>query len=190
QVNGSARLDFVTDANGRISYWATNGEVPVMIFLRVNGLHTLGSVKLWGTLALLFTFLALLVWLSGWLVRRHYKRVLELRPQQRRSRLWSRLGALTLFATLLGWLILMIAIGSDQSLLLGGTAAPWMYVLYVLGLLALVGVLLIVLHAVRCWMAPRRTRWVLLGETLLAFSAVYLAWLIVALGMISFNVRF
>jgi CubicO group peptidase (beta-lactamase class C family) len=190
QVNGSARLDFVTDANGNIRYWATNGEVPVMIFLRVSGLHSLGSVKLWGTLALLFTFLALLVWFGGWLIRRHYKRVLELQPQQRRSRLWSRLGTLELFATLLGWLILMVAIGSDQSLLLGGTAAPWMYVLYVLGVLALVGVLLIVIHAARCWMAPRRSRWVLLGETLLALSAVYLAWLIVAFGMISFNVRF
>jgi hypothetical protein len=56
--------------------------------------------------------------------------------------------------------------------------------------LALVGVLLIVIHAVRSWMAPRRSRWVLLGETLLALSAIYLAWLIVAFRMISFNVRF
>jgi CubicO group peptidase (beta-lactamase class C family) len=190
QVNGSARLDFVTDANGNIRYWATNAEVPVMIFLRVNGLHTLGSVKLWGTLTLLFTFLALLVWFVGWLLRRHYKRVLELQPSQRRSRFWSRLGVLVLFGTLLGWLILMIAMGSDQMLLLGGTAAPWMYLLYVLGVLALVGVLLIVIHAVRSWMAPRRSRWVLLGETLLALSAIYLAWLIVAFRMISFNVRF
>jgi hypothetical protein len=39
-------------------------------------------------------------------------------------------------------------------------------------------------------MAPRRGRWVLLGETLLALAAIYLAWLIVALRMISFNVRF
>ena len=190
QVNGSARLDFITDANGRISYWTTDGEVPVMIFLRVNGLHALGSVKLWGTLALLFTFLALLTWFGGWLVRRHYKRVLDLSPQQRRSRRWGRLGTLVLFTTLLGWLILMIAIGSDPGLLLEGTAAPWMYLLYAVGVLALVGVALIVYHAVRSWMAPRRGRWVLLGETLLACSAVYLAWLIVALRMISFNTRF
>ena len=190
QVNGSARLDFITDANGKISYWATDGEVPVMIFLRVNGLHTLGSMKLLGTLALLTTFLALLVWFAGWLVRRHYKRVLELSPPQRLSRLWSRLGTLVLLITMLGWLILMIAMAVDQSLLLDGTATPWMYLLYALGVLALVGVLLIVIHSVRSWMAPRRGRWVLLGETLLALSAIYLAWLIVALRMISFNVRF
>ena len=150
----------------------------------------MGSVKLWGTLALLLTFLALLTWFAGWLGRRHYKRVLELSPRQRRSRLWGRLGTLTLFTTLLGWLVLMLSIGSDPSLLLEGTAASWMYGLYALGLLALAGVLLIVIHTVLCWMAPRRSRWVLLGETLLAFSAVYLAWLIVAFRMISFNTRF
>ena len=190
EVNGSHKLDFVTDANGNISYWATDAEVPVMIFQRVNGLHTLGSVKLWGTLGLLFAFLALLVWFSGWLIRRHYKLRLELLPQQRRSRLWSRLGVLVLFGTLLGWLILLIAMGANPYMLLSGTAATWMYVLYVLGVLALIGVLLIVIHAVRSWMAPRRTGWVRLGETLLALVAIYLAWLIVAFGMVSFNVRF
>ncbi|HWU77572.1 MAG TPA: serine hydrolase domain-containing protein [Rhodanobacter sp.] len=190
QVNGSHKLDFVTDANGNISYWATDAEVPVMIFMRVNGMHSLGSVKLWATLAVLFTLLTLLVWFGGWLVRRHYKRRLELRPQQRRSRLWSRLGVLVLFGTLFGWLILIMALGSDQTLMLEGTVVPWMYVLYVLGLLALIGALLIVIHAVRSWIAPRRSRWVLLGETLLAFSAIYLAWLIVVLRMVSFNVRF
>ncbi|HZX71550.1 MAG TPA: serine hydrolase domain-containing protein [Rhodanobacter sp.] len=190
QVNGSHKLDFVADANGDILYWATDAEVPVMIFQRVNGLRSLGSVKLWATLAQLFTLSALLVWLCGWLLRRHYRKQLELSPAQRRSRLWSRLGALVLFGTLLGWLILMMAIASAPSLLLEGGAAPWMYVLYVLGVLALLGVLLIVIHAVRTWMAPRRSRWVLLGETVLAFAAVYLAWLIVAFRMISFNTRF
>jgi hypothetical protein len=190
QVNGEHKLDFVTDANGEISYWATNAEVPVMIFQRVNGLRTLGSVKLAGTLGLFSLFLALLIWFGGWLVRRHYKLQLALAPQQRRARLWSRLGVLDLFVTLLGWLTLLVLMGSYPSLLLAGTAAPWMYLLYVLGVLALVGTVLIVINTVRSWMAPRRSGWVLLGETLLAFSAIYLAWLIVAFGMISFSTRF
>jgi CubicO group peptidase (beta-lactamase class C family) len=190
QVNGEHKLDFVTDANGEISYWATNAEVPVMIFQRVNGLRTLGSVKLAGTLGLFSLFLALLIWFGGWLVRRHYKLQLALAPQQRRARLWSRLGVLDLFVTLLGWLTLLVLMGSYPSLLLAGTAAPWMYLLYVLGVLALVGTVLIVINTVRSWMAPRRSGWVLLGETLLAFSAIYLAWLIVAFGMISFPPMF
>ncbi len=190
EVNGAHKLDFVTGADGNISYWATDAEVPVMIFQRANGLRALGSVKLFGTLGLSSLFVALLIWFCGWLIRRHYKLRLELLPQQRRTRLWSRLGVLALFGALLGWLILIVSMGSNPNLLLGGTAAPWMYMLYVLGLFALVGAVLMVIHAVRSWMAPRRSRWVLLGETLLAFSAIYLAWLIVAFGMISFSTRF
>ncbi|MEO8809582.1 MAG: serine hydrolase domain-containing protein [Rhodanobacter sp.] len=190
QVNGAHKLDFIADANGNIQYWATDTEVPVMIFQRVNGLYTLGSIKLWGTLGLLLIFCTLLVWFAGWLIRRHYRLRLELLPAQRRSRLWSRLGVLVLFATLLGWLILLMAMGSNPYMLLGGTAVPWMYLLYVLGVLSLIGVLLIVINTVRCWMAPRRSGWVLLGESLLAIFAVYFAWLIVAFGMISFSARF
>ena len=190
EVNGSHKLDFVADANGTIRYWATDVQVPVLIFQRVNGLHTLGSVKLWGTITLLFLLATLGTWSIAWWVRRHYKQRLELLPQQRRSRLWSRLGVLMLFATLLGWLLLLMLMGKNPSLLLAGTAVPWLYLLYVLGVPALVGVLLIVSHAVRSWMATRRGFWVLMGETLLAVSAVYLAWLILAFGMVSFSVRF
>ena len=190
QVNGSHKLDFIADSKGNILYWATDAEVPVMIFQRVNGLQALGSIKLWGTLALLVIFCALLIWFAGWLIRRRYRRQLDLLPPQRRFRLASRLGALVLFVTLVGWLLLLVAMSANPYLLLSGTAVPWMYVLYVLGVLSLFGAVLIVIHTVRCWMAPRRSGWVLLGETLLAICAIYLGWLIIAFGMVSFSARF
>jgi CubicO group peptidase (beta-lactamase class C family) len=190
EENGPHHLDFVADAQGGIQYWATDAEPPVFIFQRVASGKTLGALKLWIPLALVFALATLLSWLFGWLVRRHYARRLELTDAQRRTRLWSRLGTLVLFAAFAGWLILLIAASADQSLLLGGTATPWMYVLFVLGIAALLGVLAIVFHTVGCWRSPRRGRWVLLGETLLALVAIYLAWIIVAFGMISFNVRF
>ncbi|MEW5308017.1 MAG: hypothetical protein WDW38_000008 [Sanguina aurantia] len=80
-----------------------------MIFLRENGLNTLGSIKLFDSLALVFVLLTLLVWLAGRLIRRHYKITLQLSPLERRSRLWSRLGTLTLFAAVFGWLLLVVA---------------------------------------------------------------------------------
>jgi len=190
QVDGPYHLDFIADANGDIRYWATDSLPPVMVFQSVTGLHALGSIEVWGTLSLLFLLATLLSWLCGWLVRRHYGRQLELDTRQRRFRLYSRLGVLALFATLLGWLALMVALASDQTLLLEGGATPWLYLLYVLGLLALLGVVAVVVHTVRSWLAPRRGRWVLVGETLLALAAVYLAWLILALRMVSFNVHY
>src|SRR6185437_6313691 len=112
----------------------------------------------WGTLALLFTFLALLTWFGGWLVRRHYKRVLELSPRQRRSRRWGRLGTLVLFTTLLGWLILMIAIGSDPGLLMEGAAAPWMYLFYEVHVVDVVRRPLLLYHAEGSYRSHGRVR--------------------------------
>ncbi|MDE1893454.1 MAG: beta-lactamase family protein [Xanthomonadaceae bacterium] len=190
QVDGPYHMEFVADANGDVRSWVTDAEPPVMVFLAVKGLHTLGSIELWGSLSLLFLLATLLVWLGGWLVRRHYRRPLALDAAQRRSRLLSRLGVLALFVDLAGWMGLLIATAADQEILLHGAMTPWLYLQYVLGVVGLLGVLAVVRHAVRSWMRPRRGRWVLAGETLLALATIYLGWLIVAFGMVSFNVRY
>ena len=70
------------------------------------------------------------------------------------------------------------------------SATPWFYLLYALGAVSLVGALAVVFHTVRNWQLAQRGLWVKVGETLLAFAALYLAWFILAFGMVSFNVRF
>ena len=97
---------------------------------------------------------------------------------------------LALFVDIAGWIALLVSSTISQDMLLQGRMAPWLYLLYVLGVLALLGAIAVVAHAVRSWMAPRRGRWVLAGETLLALASIYLGWLIVAFGMIIFNVRY
>ncbi|MEO6925667.1 MAG: serine hydrolase domain-containing protein [Rhodanobacter sp.] len=190
EVNGDAHLKFVTDDKGNIKYWATDVEAPVFVFQRVTGARSMGTVSLWAGLSFLLLLVALLSWgIGGW-VRRHYRRPLAVDVAQRRSRLLSRLGVLILFADLAGWMGLLVALSVSEDLLLQGTMTPWLYVLYVLGVLALLGALAVVVHTVRNWLAPHRSHWVLAGETLLALAAIYLSWLIVAFGLISFNVRY
>lgn len=190
EVNGDAHLKFVNDDKGNIAYWATDIEAPVFVFQRVSGARSMGTVSLWAGLSFVALIVALLSWgIGGW-VRRHYRRPLLLDVAQRRSRLLSRLGVLALFVDLAGWMGLLVSSSISQDMLLQGTMTPWLYVLYVLGVLGLLGTLAVVVHAVRSWMAPRRSRWVLAGETLLALAAIYLSWLIIAFGMISFNVRY
>lgn len=190
QVNGDAHLKFVTDANGNIKYWATDVEAPVFVFQRVSAARSMGTVSVLVGFSLLMLVATLLSWGVGAWVRRHYHRTLALTSAQRRSRLWSRLGALALFVDFAAWLSLVLAISADEDLILQGTVTPWLYVLYVLGVLGLFGAVAVVLHGVRTWMAPRRSRWVLAGETVMALLAIYLGWFIFAFGMISFNVRF
>jgi CubicO group peptidase (beta-lactamase class C family) len=190
EVNGDAHLKFVTDAQGAISYWATDVEVPVFVFQRVSGARALGTVGLWTGLSFAVVFVALLVWFIGGWVRRHYRRPLVLEAAQRRSRLWSRLGVLALFVDMAGWLGLLAALSGSEDIVLQGRAGPWLYLLYVLGVFGLLGAVAVVVHAVRSWLAPRRSRWVRAGETVLAFAAIYLAWFIVVFGLVSFSTRY
>ncbi|WP_426700259.1 serine hydrolase [Rhodanobacter sp. Col0626] len=190
EVNGKAQLEFVADAQGAIRYWATDAEVPVFVFQRMSAAKSLGSVGPLLGLSIVLALATLLVWFGGWWVRRHYRRTLELGASQRRTRLLSRFGVLALVVAVLGWAVLLVVMSSDETLLLDGSGTPWLYLLYVLGVPALLGALAVVVHAVRTWLAPRRGRWVRAGETLLALAAIYLAWFIVAFGLISFNARF
>ena len=134
--------------------------------------------------------MALLTWFIGGWVRRHYRRPLVLADAQRRSRLLSRLGALALFVDMAGWLGLLAALSVSEDIVLQGRATQWLYLLYVLGLFGVLGAVAVVAHAVRSWLPPRRSRWVLAGETILAFAAIYLVWFIVAFGLISFSARY
>jgi CubicO group peptidase (beta-lactamase class C family) len=190
EVNGDAHLKFVADVQGNISYWATDVEAPVFVFQRVSAARGMGSVGLWAVLSLAVVIVALLTWFIGGWVRRHYRRPLVLADAQRRSRLLSRLGALALFVDMAGWLGLLGALSVSEDIVLQGRATPWLYLLYVLGLFGVLGAVAVVVHAVRSWLAPRRSRWVLAGETILALAAIYLVWFIVAFGLISFSARY
>jgi CubicO group peptidase (beta-lactamase class C family) len=191
EVNGNRKLAFVTDAQGTIRYWATDAEPPVFVFQSVTGFRSLGSVRWLASLSCLVVLVTLVLWPLGWGIRRHYRRKLELTVPQRRTRSLSRLGALAMFVAVFGWLVLMVVLTATNAVpLVQGTITPWLYVLYVLGVLGLIGAVAVVVHAVRSWMRPRRGRWVLVGESLLALAAIYLAWFIVVFGLVSFSARY
>jgi CubicO group peptidase (beta-lactamase class C family) len=191
EVGGDRHVTFVADTQGAIRYWATDAEPPVFLFQRVTGLKALGSVRWLASLASFVVLLTVLLWPLGWVIRRHYHARLDITPVQRRTRVLSRLGTLAVFAAVFGWLLMLVVLTVTEAVpLVQGTITPWLYVLYVLGVLGLVGVVAILVHAVRAWMPPRRSGWVRLGETLLAASALYLAWFIVVFGLISFSARY
>jgi hypothetical protein len=48
----------------------------------------------------------------------------------------------------------------------------------------------VIANAVCAWRTPRRSRLVRAGECLLVLATLYLAWFIVAFGLIGFDVRF
>ena len=189
EVHGQDKLDFVTNSDGSIRYWATDYIPAIEIFQRMSTLKSLGSVSPLVAVALVSALMTLVIWLAGGLIRRHYHVPLNVPAELHRTRLLSRWGALVLFVDLLGWMVLIVATGVNENLLLQGTAAPWMGLLYAVGVIALLGVVAIAVHMVRCWLTARS--WpVRVGETLLALAAIYLGWFILAFGLVSFNTHF
>lgn len=190
QVNGQYKLDFVADAHGSILYWTTDYLPAITVFQRVPGMRGMGSVGPLLGLSMFVLVVTLLIWmLSPWM-RRHYRATLDLAPAVRRYRRLSRLGVLLLLLAIAGWFVLAAAIGANEKLLLHGSAAPWMTILYVLGLLALLGDLAIVGHAIHSVLRAGRSAWVRLGEAVLALAGIYLGWFILVFGLISFNTHF
>ena len=189
EINGQDKLAFVTNPDGSIRYWATDYLPGVEVFQRVPGFKSLGCVGVLVVIAIVVMLMTTLIWLAGWLVRRHYRRVLDLPPALLRTRRLSRLGTLAMLVSVLGWVALLVAAGIDENVLLHGSATPWMLLLYVLGVIALLGAVAIVIHAWRNRSAAR-SRWVRAGELVLAVAAIYLAWFILAFGLVSFNLHY
>ncbi|HVX06156.1 MAG TPA: serine hydrolase domain-containing protein [Rhodanobacteraceae bacterium] len=189
EVNGQALLDFVADARGRILYLATS-ENPASILQRMPARFSPATFGPLLGVALVVLLATLLVWFVGWAIRRRYGGTLTLTPAQRTTRLLSRLGVVACVTVVLGWLLFVAVISANELLLVRGGLTPWMYLLYVLGALALCGVLAVLANAAAAWFPPRRSRWVRAGEIVLALASLYLAWFIVAFGLVSFNVKF
>lgn len=187
--HGQALLDFVADPHGRILYWATS-ENPAWVFQRLPSRMATGTFGPLLAITFAIALAVLLIWFGGWRIRRHYGRRLQLTRAQCIARRLSRFGIVAAIAALFGWFLLVVAVSANELLLVRGGLAIWMYLLYALGVLALLGALATILNAAQTWLAPRRSRWVRAGECLLALAMLYLAWFIVAFGLVSFSVRF
>jgi hypothetical protein len=179
----------VADTHGNILYWAA-GDIPVLVYQRLPSAMGMGTFGPLLACAVALALAALLIGLGGWGIRRHYGTVLALTRAQSVTRLLSRLGVLAAIAAVFGWFLLLVAVSANELLLVRGGLAIWMVVLDALGVLALAGTLATIANAALAWRAPRRSRWVRAGECLLALAMIYLAWFIVAFGLVSFNVRF
>ncbi|WHZ18564.1 MAG: Beta-lactamase class C-like and penicillin binding proteins (PBPs) superfamily [Rhodanobacteraceae bacterium] len=189
EVNGQALLDFVADRQGHIMYLATS-ENPASILQRMPARLSPTTFGPLLGITLVILLATLLAWFGGWRIRRHYGGTLALSRARRITRMLSRLGVLTCVAVAFGWCAFVAAISANELLLVRGGLTPWMYLLYALGVFALLGVFTVVANTAIAWFAPRRSRWVRTGECLLALAAIYLAWFIVAFGLVSFDVRF
>ncbi|MGD0969210.1 MAG: serine hydrolase domain-containing protein [Candidatus Aquilonibacter sp.] len=186
QVDGQAHLVFGTDANGNVISWASDYVNMVEVEQRVDGLATLGAIKLGITLFVAVIVLSLLIRLGAWIARRRLKLTLGLSRGLNIIHAIARIGAIAFLVALVGWPMLF---GSEANLL--SVSLPGkLLVLYVIGVIAIIGALAMIAEAaIRVARGPGGW-FVRLGEIIVALAGLYGIWLFVHLQLVNFVTNF
>lgn len=189
EVNGQSRLRFVANADGSIKWWVTDDFPPVELFQPVHGLFQHNWFVNLTAIGVAILVLTLLVWIGGAIARRHYRTRLVLTAGQFRLRLAARIGVILLLGLVAGWLGLLAWFSQPLSLFHGSFDGP-LILLYILGVLAILGAIAIVLDAL--WRIARGPGgWLCrTSEAVLALFAIYGIWAIFAYGLVNFNLHY
>lgn len=186
QSGGQSHLSFNTDGHGNVISYATDDLPPVMIFQRVNGLKAITALKTMLLCFLAILIISLLIRLGGWIARRKLHLRLDLTPSEKWIHLAARIGAILFLATLGGWVGLL----SNENALLSPSLVPIVTVLYVVGVLAILGGIAMIAETVLRVAHGPGGWFVRLGEIVVALAAVYGIWLFLAFGLVNFVTNF
>ena len=186
QIGGQSHLVFGTDADGNVISWASDYVNMVSVEQRVNGLGTLGALKTGIMLFVAIIVLSLLIRLGAWIARRKLKLSLDLGRGEHIVHAIARIGAVAFLVALIGWPMLL----ASEAAILSPSLPGNMLVLYVIGVIALIGALAMIAEA-----AIRVTRgpggWLVrLGEIVVALAGVYGIWLFIHLQFVNFVTNF
>ena len=189
QVDGQSRLRFVANPDGSIKWWVTDDFPPVELFQPVHGLVQHGWFAPLTEAAIAIYILTLLIWIGGAIARRHFRAKLVLTAGQFWLRLAARIGVILQLAVVAGWLALLAWFSQPMALFQGSFDGP-LVLLYILGVLGILGGIAIILDAL--WRIVRGPGGLLCraSEIVLALCAIYGIWAIIAYGLVSFNLHY
>jgi CubicO group peptidase (beta-lactamase class C family) len=174
EVHGQDRLVFQRDSSGRME--VVTGY-PFFDFFRPPALIDKGLLLPAGIFTMAVLLLTVILWPIGAIVRRHYTRRLDLPSGERRLRLWTRLICL-LDVILIATYATIVISGLNNIDLLSDRLNPWLHLMQVLAVIALVGALVGLWNAARAWGSVGRGIWSKLGETFVALACVGMVWFI------------
>ena len=186
QTNGQAHLKFTTDKSGDVVSWTSDDFIPVFIFQRVNGLRSLGLLKPLLTCFIVVLIVSLLIRLGAWIARRKLGLRLELTSTERWIHLAARIGAIAFPLALAGW---VMALSNDNALLQGSIVGV-LVVLYILGVIAILGGIAMIAETVSRVMHGPGGWLVRTGEIFVGLAALYGIWFFVAFGLANFVTNF
>ena len=173
-VNGQELVVFQPGEGGRLELVT---PYPFFAFVRPPALLSRSLLLPVSIATLVILLLTVILWPIGAILRRHYRKKLELQPGERRLRLWTRIACLIDVAAVGAFAGILVA-GLSDITLFSARMDPWLRLLQVLALLAIVGAVVALLSALRAWGSRFRGPWSKLGETLIALACIAFAVLI------------
>ena len=186
QVGGYAYVVFGTDANGNVISWSTDYYNQVSVEQRVTGLRTQASIKLLLTICASIIVLSLLIRLGAWIARRRLKLRLNLSKGENWLHAVARIGAIAFLVVLIGWPVLL----SSEDAILSASLPGNMLILYVVGVIAVIGAIAMIAEAVIRVLRGPGGWLVRIGEILVALAALYAIWFLFAMQFVNFVTNF
>lgn len=186
-VDGEDYLAFQRDRTGRMELMYS--PYPVFIFQRV-GLGQDRKVLLPVVLvSLALMALTLLLWPVAALVRRHYRRPLELTPQQRRIRLAVKI-VVALDILFVAGIVAIVVYGLSNIAAFNDGLNKWIYLAQFIGVLGAVGTVVVLYDAINSWLSKGRTIWYKLNATILALACIGLLWFVFVGRLLHFTSKY
>jgi CubicO group peptidase (beta-lactamase class C family) len=133
--------------------------------------------------------ITLILWPVSALVRRHYRQPLKLVGRSRRLYKLLRLTALADVLLAVGWAVLLSLLEKDISML-NDPINIWLRLLQVIGVLAFIGGLVGLFNLWHVCTERARDWWAIVGAVILAFATVGMAWMVVALRLVTLSLQF
>ena len=185
--NGEDYLAFQRDKTGRMEFLYS--PYPLFIFQRV-GLGQDRKVLLpVVVVSLILMALTLLLWPVAALVRKHYKRPLDLTPQQRRTRLAVKL-VIALDILFVVAIVGIVFYGLSNITAFNAGLDKWIYLAQVIGVVGALGTVVVLYDAISSWLSKSRTIWYKLNATILALACFGLLWFVVVGHLLHFTSKY
>ena len=184
EVHGQSKVAFKKGLDGR---WQFQMDYPFFIFQKVgmlqNKYFNIGVL----VLGIGMVLLTLIFWPINALLRRHYRKPLQLTPDEKSLRLAVRIVCLLFLAFFGGWMV-AISLLDDLNALNG--LPPWIIVFGLLGIVCAIGTIAVCVSAVRNWRNSGVWFWSKLHGLLLAVGCICLVWFALMWKLMNFNTNF
>ena len=186
--NGEDRLA-ARVVNDRVVRWSMDFMSPFMVLEPVpaakNGAWLLPAASL----AILVLLLAVLAMPAGWIVRRRFKLGRAAAGPARQATLATRLCALSVLAVLAGWGGIVAAFAKSVSYA-SSVLDPWLWIVQIGGLLALVAALVAGARNLQLAFRPDQGWWRKAWSVLFMLSVLVLAYIAVSFKLVSMSVSY